>query len=67
MTRTIFASSYLLLLIAGFVLWFASNFERVAILSLPKLIQHMMHFRSTRIALFAVWWWLGWHFLWAKI
>lgn len=27
------------------------------------MLAHVMKHRITRIALFMVWWWLGWHFL----
>lgn len=30
---------------------------------LGELLSLIMRHRITRIALFAVWWWLGWHFL----
>lgn len=30
---------------------------------LGELLRFIMQHRITRIALFMVWWWLGWHFL----
>jgi hypothetical protein len=30
---------------------------------LSELLGFVMRHRITRIALFVVWWWLGWHFL----
>jgi hypothetical protein len=30
---------------------------------LGELLRFIMQQRITRIALFMVWWWLGWHFL----
>jgi hypothetical protein len=65
--RSFFAWAYLLLLLSGFALWFASNFKKVAILSFPEMLKKLLHSRASRIALFAMWWWVGWHFLWARI
>jgi hypothetical protein len=28
-----------------------------------KLIRHLLSFRTTRIAVLIIWWWLGLHFL----
>jgi hypothetical protein len=28
-----------------------------------EMLRYIMSHRITRIALFMVWWWLGWHFL----
>lgn len=28
-----------------------------------EMLNHIMRHRITRVALFVVWWWLGWHFL----
>lgn len=30
---------------------------------LSEMLSFIMQHRITRIALFMVWWWLGWHFL----
>lgn len=37
------------------------------LMPLPTLLSIWMKSRSTRLALGIIWWWLGWHFLYAPL
>ncbi|MFM6971332.1 MAG: DUF6186 family protein [Rhodoluna sp.] len=53
---------YLVLVGLGFALWALSRFRSDIVAPLGKLIERLMARRGTRIAIVAIWWWLGWHF-----
>jgi hypothetical protein len=35
--------------------------------TLPSLLSLLMQQRANRLALGIIWWWLGWHFLYAPL
>ncbi|MFM6940773.1 MAG: DUF6186 family protein [Candidatus Planktophila sp.] len=37
------------------------------LISLPTLLSGLMEQRANRLALGIIWWWLGWHFLFAAL
>ncbi|WP_138275634.1 DUF6186 family protein [Rhodoluna limnophila] len=53
---------YLLVIVAGIVMWLLGRLRPDLIAPFGGLIARMMHHRNTRLALVVVWWWLGWHF-----
>lgn len=53
---------YSVVLVLAFVLWVFSKIRPDLIAPMGDLVSRLMHHRNTRIALIAVWWWLGWHF-----
>ncbi|MEN9687161.1 MAG: hypothetical protein RL381_173 [Actinomycetota bacterium] len=67
MSRTITTFGYLFALL--FVL--VSNYWAVKnptkLMPLAKLLSQVMQERTTRLALGFIWWWLGWHFLYAML
>jgi len=54
---------YLLLLLAALSTWCWARIKPSTIASFGVLIRYLMQWRTNRIALIAIWWWLGWHFL----
>ncbi len=53
---------YLAVILAGFAAWLLGRLRPDLISPFGDLIARIMHNRNTRIAVIAVWWWLGWHF-----
>lgn len=53
---------YLVLIALGFSLWALGRFRPEVVAPLGNLIDRMMSRRKTRLAVVAIWWWLGWHF-----
>lgn len=53
---------YVIVIVFGFALWVFSKFYPHVIAPMGELVSRLMHNRNTRIALMAIWWWLGWHF-----
>jgi hypothetical protein len=53
---------YLIILLAAGVAWLLPKFRPGALSPIGELVERIMHNRNTRIAVIAVWWWLGWHF-----
>lgn len=53
---------YLLVLVAGIVMWLLGRLRPDLVSPFGALIARIMHHRNTRLALVVVWWWLGWHF-----
>jgi hypothetical protein len=47
----------------GFVFVLIARLKPTALVPLGTLLRFIFQHRITRIALFMVWWWLGWHFL----
>lgn len=54
---------YLGFMVLGMVLWLIGKFFPSALSPLPTFLSFIFQHRITRIAIFMVWWWLGWHFL----
>lgn len=67
MTRDVISVGYILfllfILVANF--WAINNPTKLE--SLPEILSRLMRSRSTRLALGIIWWWLGWHFLYANL
>lgn len=55
--------SYLAFVAIAIALGAVGRFRPNTIAPLGELLSFIMSHRITRIALFMVWWWLGWHFL----
>jgi len=62
MTTSIFSMGYLALAAASFVIWIISRIRPFDVAPFGQLLRRMMINRVNRIAIFAIWWWLGWHF-----
>jgi hypothetical protein len=54
---------YLLAVTVGIAMAAIGRLRPASFAPLGELLGFIMRHRITRIALFAVWWWLGWHFL----
>jgi hypothetical protein len=54
---------YLAFVGTGIALAAVGKLRPQTIAPLGELLTFIMSHRITRIALFMVWWWLGWHFL----
>lgn len=63
MTTSIFSMGYLVLLLASVVTWIASRTRPNQVAPLGHLLARLMNSRVNRIAILAIWWWLGWHFV----
>jgi hypothetical protein len=53
---------YAVLAMLGVALWAYSRFRPHEVSPLGQLLERLMSRRRTRLAIIAVWWWLGWHF-----
>ncbi|MEN9752585.1 MAG: hypothetical protein RL670_276 [Actinomycetota bacterium] len=53
---------YLIILLAAGAAWLLPKFRQGTLSPIGELVERIMHNRNTRIAVIAVWWWLGWHF-----
>jgi hypothetical protein len=62
MNAEITVIGYLVLVAIGFGLWAWGRLRPQHIAPLGDLIDRMVSRRRTRLALLAIWWWLGWHF-----
>lgn len=62
MSSTITVIGYIVLVVAGVSLWLFARFYPNLIAPLGSVIDRLTSRRRTRIALVAIWWWLGWHF-----
>lgn len=62
-TRAITIAAFVALLVLAAVLVVAARVRPDRMGSFPELIAHLNRRRITRIAIIAVWVWLGWHFL----
>jgi hypothetical protein len=54
---------YLFAIAVGIALAAIGRLRPASMAPLTELLGFVMRHRITRIALFVVWWWLGWHFL----
>ncbi|NBU23488.1 MAG: hypothetical protein EBS38_06235 [Actinobacteria bacterium] len=63
MSNFLIVTGYLAFVIFGVVLAVIGRSRPEVIAPLSELLKFIMRHRITRIALFMVWWWLGWHFL----
>lgn len=54
---------YLAYILVGFGLAIYGIARPQVLAPLGDLLNYIMGHRITRVALFMVWWWLGWHFL----
>lgn len=55
--------SYLAFVAIAIALGAVGRLRPNTIAPLGEMLSFIMSHRITRIALFMVWWWLGWHFL----
>lgn len=62
MSADVFMLSYLLLAFAALATWVYSRLRPLRVAPFGQLLRHMMINRVNRIAVFAIWWWVGWHF-----
>ena len=53
---------YVILALVALALWAYSRLKPNTVAPLGVLFERLMSRRRTRLALVAVWWWLGWHF-----
>jgi len=56
-------SSYVIFILIGLALGAVGRLRPDKLAPLGELVENIMQHRITRIALFMVWWWLGWHFM----
>lgn len=61
--EVVITSLYLLCVLAGFGLAIYGRLRPNQIASPDTLLRYILRHRITRISLFVVWWWTGWHFL----
>jgi hypothetical protein len=62
MTTSIFSMGYLALALASVAFWVVSRVRPLQVVPFGQLLSRLMKIRVNRIAIFAIWWWLGWHF-----
>ena len=62
MSTDVFSMSYLVLACAALGTWIYSRLRPFQIAPFGQLLRRMMVGRVNRIAVFAAWWWVGWHF-----
>jgi uncharacterized membrane protein (DUF106 family) len=53
---------YLAVIIVGVGVWLLGRMRPDLVAPLGQLVARIMHHRNTRLAIIAIWWWLGWHF-----
>lgn len=53
---------YLAVIIIGVAIWLLGRMRPDLVAPLGQLVARIMHHRNTRLAIIAIWWWLGWHF-----
>jgi hypothetical protein len=53
---------YLAVIIIGLGVWLLGRMRPDLVAPLGQLVARIMHNRNTRLAIIAIWWWLGWHF-----
>lgn len=63
MTTALIVAGYLGFVALGISFAAIGRLRPNLLVPLSELLRFIMRHRITRIALFVVWWWLGWHFL----
>ncbi|MEY4961935.1 MAG: hypothetical protein RLZZ249_632 [Actinomycetota bacterium] len=63
MSNFLIVSGYLGFVVLGIAMAAIGRLRPEKLAPLGELLKYVMRHRITRIALFMVWWWLGWHFL----
>ena len=63
MTAALIVAAYISFVLLGLVLVLFGRSPKHNFARFGELLANIMQHRITRIALFVVWWWLGWHFL----
>jgi hypothetical protein len=63
MSNFLIVSGYLGFVVLGIAMAAIGRLRPEKLAPLRELLKYVMRHRITRIALFMVWWWLGWHFL----
>jgi len=53
---------FALLGLSAIAIWGYSRLRPETVAPLGQLVERLMSRRKTRLAIVAVWWWLGWHF-----
>ena len=61
--REIILVSYAVIISTAILVWAYSRRPGSKLLRVDVLIDHVLHNRSSRLAMSVVWWWLGWHYL----
>ena len=67
MSKTITYFGYLVIALIALASNFYAHRHPRKLMPLGALITKLMSDRSTRLALFAFWWWVGYHFLYAPL
>lgn len=67
MTQTITYLGYLVIAMVAIVSNFYAHRHPRKLVSLGNMVTKLMADRSTRLALFCFWWWVGYHFLYANL
>lgn len=63
-TYWITVAGYLSFVAVALALWFFTRDGRSEkIASLKELVERVIRYRVTRLAIFFAWWWFGWHFI----
>ena len=66
MIREIILTAYAVIISFAILVWAYSRRPGSRLLRVDVLIDHVLHTRSSRLAMSVVWWWLGWHYLVAR-
>jgi hypothetical protein len=67
MSRVITLAGFLIIAITFIALNFYSSRKPDRLVPLGDLVTKLISDRSTRLALFAFWWWVGYHFLYSNL
>jgi len=62
MTTSIFTWGYAVLAMAALATWIISHIAPSRVAPLGTMLRRMMTSHTNRIAILAIWWWIGWHF-----
>lgn len=64
--RELTIAGYLLCLIAAALLELAARRRESPLATLGELLDEVLSERAPRLTILLFWWWLGWHFLFAR-